>query len=150
MAINLFIPDSPPTVEDRRERSHLLRLRSAAFWSLRFVLMHFHPSAFFLFSQLALTSFSLLPILRKQTLHYTFGDFVRRRWQFHKASRNLHLSVLRPVLSKRLQIFTGFAAVPVRRRASGIVFSVKCCGRSVQVCSRKQQWHREHRVSGHC
>lgn len=87
MDVNLFIPDCPPTVKDRRERSHLLRLRSAAFWSLRFVLMHFHPSAFFPFSQLAFTSFSFLSILRKQTLHYTFGDFVRRHWQFHTASR---------------------------------------------------------------
>lgn len=150
MAVNLFIPDSPPTVEDRSERSYLLRLRSAAFWSLGFVLMHFHPSAFFLFSQLAFTSFSSLSILRKQTLRYTFGDFIRRHWQFHKASRILHISVFRPVLWKRSQVWTGFAAVPVRRRASGIVFSVKCCGQSVQVCSRKQQWHREHRVSGHC
>lgn len=144
MAINLFITDSPPTCVDRRERSRLLSLQTTAFWSWRFILMHFHPLAYFLLSQVTSTSFSFVSKLFKQALYYTFGDFFNKALKIpqglQKPASFFSSMSEATVLSRQLHLWTGFTAVLVHRRASGLV------SQSVWVCGRKQQWHGERRV----
>lgn len=95
--------------------------------------MPFHPSAYFLLSQVTSTSFSFLSKLCKQALYYI--------WRFCNKALKIPQGLEKPasffsstsettVLSRRLHLWTGFAAVPVQRRASGLVLWIKCCGLS--------------------